>query len=325
MEFFVTTSKILRYGVFIALLVLGSNNLFAADYRLAIIHSNTAPVYQLLTEGMKRQLTPRKDDRFLLSEFLLAELDTEDKKYISSNNFDLIIAIGQAASDTILELKTDTPRISTLVPEQSFTRSLNSLAPDASQHSNIGAVFIDTPASHQLLLAKILLGDNIKLGMITSNLESENIKRVISEAKYFDIDLHVHEASNNDHLIRELVKALNGNNALLALPDPAIINRNTARNILLTTYRHKTPIITFSAAYVKAGAMAAVYSSTDQIAKQTAEMLVDALKSNQYTKEYAKYFSIAINENVAKALGIKIQGKDAIHQQLKQALEITPK
>ena len=103
----------------------------------------------------------------------------------------------------------------------------------------------------------------------------------------------------------------------------AIINRNTARNILLTTYRHKIPVITFSAAYVRAGALAAVYSSADQIARQTAEMIGRSLSTGIYSLESAKYFSISINDSVAKALNIQTISEDVATKRLQKELEAT--
>ena len=315
------TSRLLQLGVLIALLVCVPSFVSAADYRVLVVPSSSAPVYRQLVNGIQKHLPSSDTDQITFNEISLDELEANLETFSASNNYHLIVAVGQAASDVALGLTTKTPVIATLVPKQSFSTTLNN-AQSSNQVSNkLGAVFIDTPTTHQLLLAKLLLGDNAKLSLISSQPESTNIRQTIEEAKKLGIGLEVHEVTSNDRLIRELVVALNGSDALLALPDAAIINRNTARNILLTTYRHKIPVVTFSAAYVKAGALAAVYSSADQIAKQTAEMIQQSLTSDSYKMEHAQYFSVSINENVAKALGIQTIKEDVAAKQLQNALE----
>ena len=43
------------------------------------------------------------------------------------------------------------------------------------------------------------------------------------------------------------------------------------RNILLTSYRRGVPLVGLSQAYVNAGALAAIFSTTEQLAEQTRE------------------------------------------------------
>jgi len=104
------------------------------------------------------------------------------------------------------------------------------------------------------------------------------------------------------------------------LPDPVIYNKNTIRGILLSTYRKKLPIIGFSRAYVKAGAIAAVYSKPEQISKQTASIADTFLRTGSFKQNSYQPadFSIAINKKLAKSLGIKIKSEaDIINQIIK--------
>lgn len=324
MEPFIATRSILRFGAFVAMLLLAPGLLFAAEHNIAFIKSNSTLVYQQLIEGIKNRLAEEKDLDLSFRELTLDEVKTSEQQLVTRGRFELLVAIGQAAAEVTLKLETKTPKIFTLVPKQSFNELLKNASPEKQIAGNIGAVYIDTPTKHQLLLAKILLGKNVKLSMITSRLSGEQATKAIHTAKDLELNLEVHEVDGKEHLIRDLVMALNGSNALLTLPDPSIINRNTARNILLTTYRHKVPVITFSAAYVRAGALAAVYSSAEQIAKQTAESIISALTRNSYTMENAKYFSVSINANVAKSLGIRSFDETAVLRQLQNEVGTTP-
>jgi hypothetical protein len=53
--------------------------------------------------------------------------------------------------------------------------------------------------------------------------------------------------------------------ALLAVPDPLVFNSQTAANILAAAYRRRIPLIGFSPAYTRAGALVSLYSTPDQI------------------------------------------------------------
>ena len=95
---------------------------------------------------------------------------------------------------------------------------------------------------------------------------------------------------------------LNDSDVLIALPDPIVFNLRTTRNILLSTYRKRVPVIGFSKSYVKAGALAAIYSTPEFIGKQTGEIITDlAVKSSLNNKllplphSHSKYFTISVN------------------------------
>jgi len=113
----------------------------------------------------------------------------------------------------------------------------------------------------------------------------------------------------------------------LSLPDPGIYNRHTISSILLTTYRYRVPLIGFSKSSVRAGALAAVYSSAQQIARQTATTIPLWLTNTGHyaTKiSYPEQFSVAINKQVARSLGIDMPDGSSITQRLKQLEEGKP-
>ena len=82
--------------------------------------------------------------------------------------------------------------------------------------------------------------------------------------------LVVRQVNEQAALLPALQQTLEPSDALLALPDPLVFSRNTAQTVLLTSYRHQTPVIGYSRAYVTAGALAAVFSTPEQIAQQAA-------------------------------------------------------
>jgi ABC-type uncharacterized transport system substrate-binding protein len=105
-----------------------------------------------------------------------------------------------------------------------------------------------------------------------------------------------------------LQSLLLSSDVLLAIPDAEIYNASTIRNILLTTYRNKVPLVGFSPGYVKAGALCAVYSTPQQIAEQSAHMIKAFVDAHALpAAQYAKQFEVSINEQVARSLGLNIK------------------
>ena len=96
-------------------------------------------------------------------------------------------------------------------------------------------------------------------------------------------------------------------------------------DLLLTSYRYQKPVFGFSQSYVRAGALAAVYSSSKQLAKQAAEI---AIKSQQAPgvlppPQVPKYFSVVVNYQVARSLNLQVADEDSINKKM-LALESPP-
>jgi ABC-type uncharacterized transport system substrate-binding protein len=120
-----------------------------------------------------------------------------------------------------------------------------------------------------------------------------------------------------------LADALDGvleeSEALLVLPDTDVYNAGTIRNILLTSYRKQVPLIGISQAYVKAGALCAIYSTPVQIAVQTAEAIrqystTTKLPASQFPKE----FDVSVNTQVARSLNIPIKDAEKLRDEIRR-------
>lgn len=285
---------------------------------VAIISSSNAPIYKNVISTIKKSVIKNNSNNVTFQTFYADNLATTAITTI--NNADLLITIGRAGMLSILRHKVKPPILATLVPRQSF--KINQTALKA-VNKKIAAIYIDSPAVRQIFLAKILLGERQRISILFSSQSSENKQHIVSILKKAGLNYHIDEVSSPDNIVRKLSLALDNSNTLLALPDPLIFNRNTARNILLTTYRQRIPIIGFSANYVKAGALAAAFSTPEQVAQQTGETAAKILNTSSfpYGGKYPNEFDIAINANVARSLGINTPPIAQIKNKLKILLE----
>lgn len=182
-------------------------------------------------------------------------------------------------------------------------------------------IFLDQPISRQLNLLTTILPHIDKVGILTADFSSNKVARLRQEAEKRQLQLinqSINSPNDLNHRFDELCKQAD---VILALPDPMIHNRETVPYLLLTSYRYNIPFIGFSKAYVNAGAIAAVFSSPIQIARQIHELAKRILTTGGDLKQKLyppKYFSVSTNKNVAQSLEIRLSSNEQIKLKLLQ-------
>ena len=221
------------------------------------------------------------------------------------NAYDLIITLGNLSAKYILDKKPKKPLLSLLITK----RALKLLNANYKPKHLWSSISLDQPIKRQLLLIKKLLGESKTVGTIFG-VESKNIKNnIIDSIESTKLKLAHETITNSDQLIPSIKTLIVKSDVILAVPDPVAFNRKTIRGILLLSFRKETPVIGFSKSYVKAGAIAAVYSSPKQISQQAAEEIESFIHTGilEPGNSEPKYFSIETNKNVAHTLNIKLK------------------
>ncbi len=108
-------------------------------------------------------------------------------------------------------------------------------------------------------------------------------------------------------IIPALEHLLGASDMLLVLPDALLYNKNDIQGVLLTSYRYHVPLIGYSQALVRAGAIVALYSKPQQIGYHAAEVAIRNLDTGELpAPQYPKYFTVSINQQVARSLNISM-------------------
>jgi len=309
-SFFAPVFLNLVFTIFL-LLVTNSIHAKATDRSILIIYQKSQGFSQQLIDQLQLNL-PKKG--YQINKMLL---DPQQLDILAIKKHSLLIAVGTQTTKTLLETNITTPILSALIPRH-ISISLQSRFP---HKKNWSRILIDQPLDRQFHLITALLGTNKKSGILlgpyTKDLTSTLQKSAIETSQRITIE----EIKNTDELTSSLKALSNKSNVLLTLPDPIIYNKSTIRGILLLAYRNKLPIIGFSQAYVKAGAIAAVYSKPEQISKQIGNIsnLFFINKNFSQKEYYPEEFSVALNKKIARSLGIKLATNESITQQIKKA------
>ena len=242
------------------------------------------------------------------------DLDESGRLAVAENG-ELVIALGVRALELASQLKPNTPVLGVFTPLPVFNAIMEKSRRDL---GNFSAIVLDQPYQRQMALVKTVLPDSRSLGILLGSISTSNGEALREEGEKKGLHVNMESLAQESELIPKLNQILQSNDALLAVPDPAVYSRETVQPILLTSYRYQKPVFGFSQSYVKAGALAAVYSTTAQLAKQAVEMTARSqqLQNILLPPQAPKYFSVSINQQVARALNIAPVSEDAVEKKL---------
>lgn len=307
----------MRYGLALVIVVLPwLNTVQAAEegLRVALLLSERNGPYLSLATALREELATRSADRALRIDRSLA--GTPDLEAL--READLVITIGSDASQRIADLQTGGQVLHLLIP------STATIHPDRNreQHS---AIYIDQPWERQLNLIELALPGTRHVAMLlgpTSREQRAVLERTLETRQWHHhIGLIPESGSYLDPLRRVLEQA----EVLLAVPDQRVFNRQNLQGILLTSYRREVPMIGFSPGYVRAGALVAVYSTPEQIAHQAVEWILPMLDDPERPlpeAQFPTYFSVAVNHQVARSLGLRVPEEETLLKELRRLEEL---
>ncbi len=278
-----------------------------AAARVGLVLSEDGPAYQEFVGRFRSVVGASRS--FLLAgraaDFSAATLAAEAPE--------LIVAVGMRAAEAVLRADTGRPVLAVLVPRLAYPH-LRSLA----KGQAFTAIYLDQPLERRLGLVVLALPDRRRLATLVGPDSAADLKPLQNAAAERGLAVTGERIEREADLLPALRRVLASADVFLAIPDPLVINGNTAQSILLTTYRAQVPVVGYSKAYVDAGALLAVYSTPAQIAQQAAEMVAGlgaftALPAPQYPK----YYSVAVNAHVARSMGIAIEPETVLLERLK--------
>ncbi len=264
------------------------------------LHAN---IIQKLSENLKRK---RPD-------IIISEVTPEEKIKTINNNTDLIIGIGNAGMQSADKHYPKTKKLF-------IATDPNKYRLDTKKNKNDAILYMAQPYCRQIPFIKLLNRQWKTIGLLNSREKPIDTNTIQQCAKKYDLETYIENTTSNDGLKDNIKDVLNHSDILLALPDKNIYNSKTVKNILLTSYRHRKPVIAFSKNFADAGALASIYSSTEQIAQSASNLIGQYFESGQRFKKSVNYpqaFDISINRQVFRALDLSIPDLDELKQTLK--------
>jgi ABC-type uncharacterized transport system substrate-binding protein len=232
----------------------------------------------------------------------ISQVSSQEHDY--SHNLKMIVTLGIKAAVYAKNNFNGNLIFSALIPKN------NQIPPDSdSNNSNHYYLYLDQPLHRSMLLINALSDSFKNIGVMIGKNDKTSEQELKQSAAELDITLNLEKIDNRNDIGTSLYRLLSNSDILLAVPDTEIHNKSTVSNILISAYRKRKPLIGFSSAYVKAGALAAIYSSHEDIAFHVRDNIVKSFSGESITEreQSAAYFSILFNSEVARSLDFPTQ------------------
>lgn len=244
---------------------------------------------------------------------------TPEEKVKTATDNDIIIGIGSAA---IQNANKHYPRVRKLF----ISTAPNKEKLDKNKNKNDAILYMTQPYCRQIRFIKLLNPRWKTISILSSQIKAVDRKAIKQCANKYDIKVYIVSVSAEENITHKIKHALHHSDVLLALPDSSIYNSKTVKNILLTSYRYRKPVIAFSKNFVTAGALAAIYNSTEQIAQSASKLIVQHFdpEKQMKSKSHPDAFDIEINKQVFMALDLAVPNVENLKETLAQPERAKP-
>ncbi len=204
----------------------------------------------------------------------------------------------------------------TMIPKESFETLGESKKLSCSKNCHI--IFLGQPVERQLRLIKLALPNTKQIAVFGSKNYIQLINEISKSANKFGFTINSILVSDENSVLTALNQNLTNTDVLMAIPDPTVFNRYTARAILLTAFHQHIPLFAYSKSFVRAGATLGIYSSPEDVARHVSALLTHRHQNpGMQQVMYPKYFTININQRAADALNIAVPNIQYLESKLK--------
>ena len=276
---------------------------------IAFVVSKNSSAYQQVVSGAKSNLHGQGDHYTFVSMSQSASSKIER----ALETADLIVTVGAGATQVVVSQAPSQPVIAVLITYSAFLAIAQKYYGSKEQAlaSGLSVVCIDQPVERSIQLSKLLMPSASNVGLMLgpgSLSKLEEFGRYVTDAGMEPILVSVNASDNPIKTLELIIKR---SDVFIPVPDSRLINIATAKWILQLSYRYKVPVVAYSKAYLNAGALAAVYTSPENVAQQVSELIEiygnSAISSG--AAHMPAYFSVEFNNNVAEHLDIRLQDK----------------
>lgn len=276
----------------------------AGTLQVSLVLSDGSAPYRQFADSFNKALAASKAD------VAVAEAQAD-----GSARADLIVAVGMKATELAVA-QNGTPVLAMMVSDAGYKELLAQASRQISKRA-VSAVYLNQPWNRQLDLLQAAFPERRRIGLLHSpetRIDIEGLRRQIAERGGSLVALPV---SSAEKLFASLEKVFAGSDLLLAIPDYEIYNSSNIRNILLTTYRKGIPLVGLNQSYVNAGALCAVFSTTEQMAVQAGGTVISFARNGHLPDpQFPAEFTVAVNQQVARSMGIELPSAEAIQSRM---------
>lgn len=292
----------LRRTIVVCLLFLLAPSACGADaLRVLVVQSDNKPLYHTFAKVLADSLPATVD--------LSLRVLSED---FDAQRADLVVTVGVAAADWVAD-RTSRPMIAAMIPADSYAGLLEKRG----SAKKTSAIYLDQPWARQVKFVRAALPERRRVGVLYAAETRVSVQALRAEFARSERTLIARPLHDPNSLFADLEEVLAASDVLLAVPDAGVYNGSSIRNILLSSYRRGIPLVGFSQAYVRAGALCAIFSTPEQLAAQTGAAIISFAGSGDLPEaRYPALYTIDVNQEVARTLGISVSSANLLRLQV---------
>lgn len=295
-------SALLRHALpLLLLLACTAGSVRANEAAVLVVSSERSPAYLEAAEAVAGELGRLTTE----TRRQVVQLTVADLPAYRGAAPRLYVALGADACALLGRTPAPAPVLCALLPRASFERVLRDSGRRAG--ASLSALYLNQPLGRQLDLMRLALPQARRVGVLWGADAQANEAMLESAAQARGLKVVGVPVKPDEPVFNGLKKILDESDLLLALADPQIYNSSSIQNILLASFRAQVPMLAFSPAYVRAGALMAVYSTPAQIGQQAGLIARGVLQGQPLgVPQYPLQFEVSVNEHVARSLGLKL-------------------
>ena len=277
--------------------------------RVAVVLSNDSGPYQEVYQAMRAMLDDSGHELVRVYAGNLPAALPADAR--------VLVAVGTHAAEAVATLPGRTPVLAVLVPRAWYSQAGQARLSDGRRA--VSAIFLDQPFDRQAQLIRLALPEVRRVGIVLGAGQRSLADELGAALRSHQLQMVHVSLDPGERLALSLETVFSESDLLLAVPDPQVFNSNTAQSLFLTSYRYRDPVMGYSRSLTRAGALLSLHSSPAQIGRQTAEWLNGALSGNPVrwaAASYPAYFSVSVNEQVARSLGFVLLPEAELEKRL---------
>lgn len=279
--------------------------------QVLLVMSDNSPAFEEAADSFRaelRRLTPRHT------------VTTAGLKDLGwPGDYQLVVTLGSQAARTVAALGQHPPTLHALLPRSAVERT------PGLKEGRDTAIFLDQPPPRQIELIRQALPDFSRLAILGGKDLPELATQLADAGRDRKMTVIRENVLQEEALYPALQRVLAEPAVLIATPDSSVFNSYSVQNVLLTAYRNRSPVVGFSAAYVRAGAILGLYSTPAQIGQQAAEIARTMLAGGAPPPPQSpRYFEVGSNPHVARSMGIVLEEPAALRNRLYKLEGLAP-
>lgn len=248
----------------------------SADSDILVLQSHDSPPYRQMLEGFQNSLV-RIGLSASYGTVLLIDTDPQKvRQVLESQPPKLIFTLGTPAAKAALDNPQRIPVVAGLLLD----------AGNLLQEHNATGISLDFPAAVQWLWLRRLLPDIRRIAVLYDPRHGGQLFEALQrEAQAENIQLIPSPALQQEGLPGLLANLPSQLDAIWALDGVAAFSATSVRELLLYSFRNRTPLIGLSEQWVRAGAIYALDWDYADLGSQAAEMALAVLNKGKTLKE----------------------------------------